>query len=130
MSETPEKEGSRWAAGQAIHRDMFGEARARHRLEGDAPEDARLTDLLFEHAYGAVWSNDTLSRRERSLITVALLAGLGRTDELDSHIGAALANGCTMAELHEAVVHAGLYCGFPATISGHKALKAHGQTRD
>lgn len=113
----------KWSDGQAIHREMFGEDRARRRLESDAPEDMRLTELLFEHAYGSVWNNEQLSRRERSLITVALLAGLGRNDELDAHIGAARRNGCSLPELYEVMVQTGLYCGFPATLAGHKALK-------
>ncbi len=112
-----------WNDGLAIYTDMFGEDPARRRLNSDDPADRRLTDLLMEQAYGAVWSNQTLSRRERSLITIALLAGLGRTAELNSHIEAARRNGCTMAELHEVMVHTGLYCGFPAAICGHKALK-------
>lgn len=111
------------AKGLAIYTEMFGEDRARSRLESDDPDEQRLTDLLLEHAYGSVWSDTRLSRRERSLITIALLAGLGRNDELESHIGAALTNGCEMSELHEVMVHVGLYCGFPATISGYKALK-------
>lgn len=120
---TGEGKSGKWTEGQALHREMFGDARAQRRVESGGPEDSRLTDLLFEHAYGSVWNHPQLSRRERSLITVALLAGMGREDELASHIDAALTNGCTLPELYEVMVHTGLYCGFPATLAGHKALK-------
>lgn len=120
---TNDRKNGKWAEGQALHREMFGEARAQRRLESEHPEDKRLTDLLFEHAYGSVWNNPQLSRRERSLITVALLAGMGRTEELESHIDAARQNGCNLSDLYEVMVHTGLYCGFPATLAGHKALK-------
>lgn len=112
-----------WGKGLAVYTDMFGEERARRRLDSDDPGETRLTKLLLEYAYGSVWSDPRLTRRERSLITVALLAGLGRNDELESHIGAALKNGCDTSELQEVMIHVGLYCGFPATISGQKVLK-------
>lgn len=113
----------RWKDGLAVYGEMFGAERARNRLNAADPQDRRLTDLLFEYAYGSVWNGPVLARRERSLVTVALLAGLGRNDELETHVGAALANGCTRAELHEIMVQVGLYCGFPAALGGHKVLK-------
>ncbi|MGB0571015.1 MAG: carboxymuconolactone decarboxylase family protein [Alphaproteobacteria bacterium] len=120
---TGDGKNKQWADGLAIYTDMFGDDRARRRLDSDDPNEARLTDLLLEYAYGSVWSDRRLSRRERSLMTVALLTGLGRNDELETHIGAALNNGCKMSELHEVMIHVGIYCGFPAAISGHKVLK-------
>jgi 4-carboxymuconolactone decarboxylase len=123
MAGTGDDRNEQWADGLALYMAMFGEERARRRLADDDPQATRLTDLLLEYAYGAVWSDETLSRRERSLITVALLAGLGRNEELATHAGAALKNGCTLPELHEVMIQVGLYCGFPATISGSRVLR-------
>lgn len=112
--------------GIAIMTAMFGEQSVRARADAGLanPDSRRLNELLWDFAYGRVWSNDILTRRERSLITVALLAAAGRESELKAHIGAALQNGCTRAELHELMVHLILYCGFPAGLGGQRMLQS------
>ncbi|WP_176441041.1 carboxymuconolactone decarboxylase family protein [Oceanicola sp. 22II-s10i] len=123
-------QSERFTAGLAIFAEMFGEERARMRAGKSSPEDTRLGDLLMDFAYGDVWANPVFTRRERSLMTIALLAGIGRQDELEAHLGAALANGCTEEELYEAMIHVILYCGFPAGISGHRTVKKVLASRD
>ena len=123
MTDAGTRGSARREKGLAIYAAMFGDDRLQRRLDSDDPNGPRLTDLLLEFAYGSVWDNDLLSRRERSLMTVALLAGLGRNDELEAHIEGALNNGVTLAELSEVMIHVILYCGFPAGIAGSKVLK-------
>ncbi len=112
--------------GFAIMAAMFGEERVRARAEAEAahPDGRRMNEVLRDFAYGRVWNNDILTPRERSLITVALLAGLGRDNELKAHIKGALRNGCTLSELHEVMVHLTLYCGFPAGLGGQRMLQS------
>ena len=82
-------------------RNMFGDF---------APKLAELTDdVLFED----VWNRPELSARDRSLITVAVLAANGNTDQLGFHLGRAVENGVTEDELVEALTHVTLYAGWP-----------------
>lgn len=75
-----------------------------------APELARITDDVL---FGDVWKRPGLSPRDRSLITVACLIALYRTNELPFHLKRALENGVTKDELIEAVTHLAFYSGWP-----------------
>jgi 4-carboxymuconolactone decarboxylase len=90
-------------------------------LVGDvAPKLAELTDDLL---FGDVWARPELSRRDRSLITVAALTALGRVDQLRSHLGLALDNGVTREELAEVATHLAFYAGWPAGMTAATILK-------
>ncbi|WP_422933209.1 carboxymuconolactone decarboxylase family protein [Sinomonas sp. P47F7] len=90
-------------------------------LVGDvAPKLAELTDEVL---FGDVWARRELSRRDRSLITVAALTALGRIDQLRSHFGLALDNGVTEEELAEVSTHLAFYAGWPAGMSAATTLK-------
>lgn len=86
-------------------RDMIGDL---------APKFADLTDqVLFDD----VWERPGLSKRDRSLITVAALVALNRTPQLDFHLKLALQNGITKDELIEAITHLAFYSGWPTAMS-------------
>jgi 4-carboxymuconolactone decarboxylase len=71
-------------------------------------------DLVQQHAFGDVWSRPGLAVRDRSMITVAMLAALGATDELRAHLAGALNVGLTRDELIEVLVQVSIYAGVPA----------------
>lgn len=78
------------------------------------PELGRLrNDVLF----GDVWENPALSKRDRSLATVAMLAALYRTDELRGHLRRALDNGVTEDELKALITHVAFYAGWPCAVN-------------
>ncbi|MCI2957915.1 carboxymuconolactone decarboxylase family protein [Agromyces atrinae] len=82
----------------------------RRTLGGFAPKLAALTDdVLFDD----VWNRPELSARDRSLITVAVLAAGGDTAQLGFHLGRAVENGVTQEELIEAITHVTFYAGWP-----------------
>lgn len=90
-------------------------------LVGDvAPKLAELTDEVL---FGDVWARPGLSRRDRSLVTVAALTALGRTDQLRSHLNLALDNGVTEQELAEVATHLAFYAGWPAGMTTATTLK-------
>lgn len=111
--------------GLRIIAEMFGEETAARRLDPVGVGPKRLASLLVDVAYGQVWADETLSRRERSLIAVALLAALGRDEELAAHFRGARSNGCTDEELFETMIHVILYAGFPAGLGGIRVLNEH-----
>ncbi len=73
-----------------------------------------LDDITGRVLFGEVWERPELSKRDRSLITVAALIAGYRTNELPFHLGRAIENGVTREELMEAITHLAFYAGWPA----------------
>ena len=93
---------------------------ARSVIQEIAPHLAELSaDVLF----GDVWERPGLSKRDRSLITVAALAALYRTDQLRGHIGRALDNGVTKEEIGEIITHIAFYSGWPTAANAAQVAK-------
>ena len=80
----------------------------------------KLQDFVTEHAWGTVWQDDTIDKKTRSMINVALLAGLPRHDELRLHLRGALNNGVSKDEIASILLHIGVYAGAPCAVSGVK----------
>lgn len=100
---------------------MTKEQSRAQQLMGDlAPKLAELTDEVL---FGDVWERTGLSPRDRSLVTVAALVALYRTDQLKSHLGRALDNGLTEQELVEAITHLAFYAGWPCAVGAVGALR-------
>jgi 4-carboxymuconolactone decarboxylase len=76
--------------------------------------NAPFQELITRYAWGEIWERSGLTRRERSLITLAMLVALNREAELRMHVRAALNNGVTIEEIREVLMHSGIYCGLPA----------------
>lgn len=92
-----DEQSTGWTAGQKAFGDF-------------APGMAHYTDkVLFDE----VWRRDGLSERDRSLVTVAALTAMGRTDQLTFHLDYARQNGVTQEELKEAILHLSFYAGWP-----------------
>ena len=91
-----------------------GKTRAQQLLGDTAPELVRLTDDVL---FGQVWADPGLSPRDRSLVTVAALVSLCRTDQLRSHLRRAMDNGLGKDELVSAITHLAFYAGWPAAMS-------------
>ena len=89
-------------------------SRAQQLLGDVAPELADLTDDVL---YGRVWADPALSPRDRSLVTVSALVALDRPDQLRSHLGLALRNGVTEAEMVAAITHLAFYAGWPSAVT-------------
>jgi 4-carboxymuconolactone decarboxylase len=119
--------------------DLFekGLEKRKHVL-GDKYVDANLAgsdDFMMtfqravtELAWGYAWSRPGLDQKTRSILTLGILAGLGRFQELGIYTNAAVASGVTVDEIKEALVHITVYCGTPAGrqafLAAHEALRA------
>ena len=82
-----------------------------------------LAELSTQVLFGDVWERPGLSKRERSLITVAALTALYRTDQLRSHVRRALANGVTKEEIGEVITHMAFYGGWPTAANAVQVAK-------
>ncbi len=112
--------GPAFERGEAIRRSSLGDAYVDGALssgEGTA-FSASIQDAVTRLAWGEVWSRPGLDRRTRSAVTVAALAALGRVEELELHIPAAIRNGLTVEELGELLLQCAIYAGFPAAVTG------------
>ena len=90
-----------------------------------APKLAQLTDDVL---FGDVWEHKDLSKRDRSLATVAILAALYRTDEMRGHMKRALENGVTETELKGLITHVAFYAGWPCAVNaGRIAIEVFGE---
>ena len=83
----------------------------------------KLADLTADVLFGDVWERPGLSKRDRSLITVAALIALYRTDQLRGHIGRALDNGVTKDEIGEVINHMAFYGGWPTAANAVRVAK-------
>ena len=83
----------------------------------------KLAEIAADVLFGDVWERPELSKRDRSLITVANLIALYRTDQLRGHIGRALDNGVTKAEISEIILHTTFYAGWPVGANAARVAK-------
>ena len=87
------------------------------------PVAPKLIDLSEKVLYGDVWERPGLNKRDRSLITVATLCALGRSDQLTGHLQRALANGVTREEIGELITHLAFYAGWPAAMTAGRIAR-------
>ncbi|MGQ4808472.1 hypothetical protein NKDENANG_01855 [Candidatus Entotheonellaceae bacterium PAL068K] len=83
----------------------------------------KLADLTADVLFGDVWEQPDLSKRDRSLITVAALTALYRTDQLRGHIRRALDNGVTKQEISAIILHMAFYAGWPTAANAVRVAK-------
>ena len=85
--------------------------------------DGAFQDLITEAAWGHVWSRPDWSKRDRSIVTIALLAALGQDDEVAMHVRATRNTGATKEDIKEALLHVAVYAGVPAANHAIKIVK-------
>lgn len=105
---------SRYETGMRVRREVLGGEHVDRAQARQTPFDAPFQQFITETAWGTLWASDALDRRTRSLLTVAILAALGRTEELTLHLRASRNTGVTPEELREALMHVAVYAGVPA----------------
>ena len=81
------------------------------------PQFPKLVEMTSAYVYGDVWERKELSKRDRSLVTIAALTALGWEAQLETHIQRGLDNGLTRDEIAEAITHLAMYAGWPAAMT-------------
>src|SRR4051794_9269389 len=105
---------SRFEQGMQVRRAVLGDAYVDRALGNVTSLDEDFQRWITESAWGGVWARPGLDRRTRSLITVAILASLGRDTELALHLRASQHNGVQLKEITEMLFHVAVYAGVPA----------------
>jgi 4-carboxymuconolactone decarboxylase len=111
--------------GNEIKEEMFGPEHGRAKLEAATDFTCEFEELVCKYCFAEVWGRDEQrSRSTRSMITIAMLVALGRSQEIRWHVQAAIANGVTKDEIGEILMHSALYCGILAAVDGfHNAAQ-------
>jgi len=113
----------RFRQGMATRRKVLGAAYVDRAEANKTAFDRPFQDLITEVAWGHVWSRDTITHRERSMMTLALLAGLGNFEELALHARATANTGASRDDIMEAMLHVAVYAGVPRANHAIKVIK-------
>jgi 4-carboxymuconolactone decarboxylase len=116
-------ETSRFAQGMATRRSVLGNDYVDAATARKTSFDEDFQSFITEGAWGAVWSRPGVSKRERSMMTIALLAALGHDEEVAMHVRATVNTGCTPDDIKEALLHVAVYAGVPAANRAFKIAK-------
>ncbi|MFD6188968.1 MULTISPECIES: 3-oxoadipate enol-lactonase [unclassified Streptomyces] len=103
--------------GMAVRREVLGDAHVDRAQARQTPFTARFQDFISRYAWGEIWTDETLSRRERSMVTLTALVAHGHYEELAMHVRAARRNGLTPEEIGAVLLQTAVYCGVPAANS-------------
>lgn len=106
--------------GLSVRRAVFGEALVERNYTNASDFSRPVQDWIAGAVWADVWTRDGLDRRTRSLVTLGILTALNRPTEFESHIRGALANGCSVADIQELLLHTAPYCGAPAALQAFR----------
>ncbi len=119
-----------YQTGMDVRREMFGPAGAEQRVAAATDFNRPFEELVTRYCFGDVWARPGLDRKTRSLITLAALTALTKPNQLKVHVRGALANGASVEEIREVLMHTSIYAGIPAGVEAFgaaaEALKSEG----
>ncbi len=115
----------RFTDGMAVRRKILGDTHVDRADAAKTPLDDPFQTLITEGAWGTVWASDGIADRERSMLTLALLAALGNFEEIPMHIRATARTGASKQDVLEVFQHVAIYAGVPRA---NHALKLAKQT--
>ncbi len=113
----------RYDAGMKTRREVLGDAHVDKAEAGTSRFDAPFQTLITEGAWGTLWADDTITRRERSMLTLSLLAATGNFDEIPMHIRASRNTGASPDDVLQAFLHVAVYAGVPKANHAIKLAK-------
>lgn len=108
-------------AGLKTRREVLGDKYVDNALNNATDFNRPLQELLNEYCWGACWGREGLTRKERSMLNLAMLTALGRTHEVAAHVRGALNNGLTEQQISEVLLQTAIYCGVPAAVDSFRA---------
>ncbi len=114
----------RFETGMRTRRRILGDDHVDRAQKNKNGMDAPFQDLITEYAWGTVWSSGAIPDRERSMLTIALLAALGNFEEIPMHIRATARTGASQRDVAEALQHVAIYAGVPRANQALKIAKS------
>ena len=114
---------TRYDQGMATRRAVLGDAHVDRAAAATSDFDAPFQRMITEGAWGTLWSDDTISRRDRSMLTLALLAATGNFEEIPMHVRATARTGASREDVMQAFLHVAVYAGVPRANHAIKLAK-------
>lgn len=109
--------------GLKCRKDVLGEAYVEAALEKVDDFGRDFQEMVTEYCWGGTWGRGLLEKRERSILNLGMLAGLGKSHEFKLHFKGAMTNGLTIPELREILIQIAVYCGIPAGIEAFRLAR-------
>ena len=109
--------------GLKIRREVLGPEYVDRSLASADDFTGPLQELVTQYCWGAVWGRETLDRKTRSFINLAMISALNRPHELKLHVRGALNNGLSRDEIREVLLQVAIYCGVPAAVDSFRAAR-------
>lgn len=122
MDEVPGN-AARYRTGLAVRRSVLGDQHVDRAEIAATDFDQPFQELITEAAWGTVWARPAFTKRERSIVTLALLAALGHDEEVAMHVRATVNTGASRDDICEAFLHVAIYAGVPAANRAFKIAK-------
>jgi 4-carboxymuconolactone decarboxylase len=115
--------GETFERGLEIRKAVLGKDYVENSLKNADEFNRPMQELSTEYCWGWVWGREGLSRKQRSMINLAMISALNRPHELKLHVKGALVNGVTRDEIREVLLQVAIYCGIPAGIDSFRLAK-------
>ena len=109
--------------GMAMRRKVLGDVYVDRAVANTDDFNRKFQELLTEYCWGAIWTDEALKPRDRSILNLGMIAALGRMHEFEAHFRGALRNGLTPKELAAILRQIAVYCGFPVAVDCHRVAK-------
>ena len=109
--------------GLAIRKSVLGAEYVDKAIAGADDFTRPIQELVTKYCWGEVWGRETHSRRDRSLLNIAMISALNRPHELKLHVKGALTNGVSRDEIREVLMQVAIYCGVPAAVDSTRIAK-------
>lgn len=111
---------AQWEKGLRIRKAVLGDAYVDRALANMTPFNQPLQELVTKYCWGEVWGREGLSRQERSMINLAMIATLNRPHELKAHVRGAVNNGLSREKIAEVLLQVAIYAGVPAAVDSFR----------
>jgi 4-carboxymuconolactone decarboxylase len=110
-------------AGVKVRREVLGDEYVDRAMKNADDFNKPFQEIVSEYCWGLAWADETLSRRERSILNLGMIAALGKMQEFELHLRGAIRNGLTRDELRAVLIHISVYCGIPVGVDCFRAAK-------
>ena len=109
--------------GLKCRKEVLGDAYVEASLNKADDFNRDFQERVTEYCWGGTWGRGVLSKRDRSILNLGMLAGLGKSQEFKLHFKGAITNGLSMEDLREILIQIGVYCGIPAGIEAYRLAR-------
>ena len=110
-------------AGLKVRREVLGDEYVDRAMKNADDFNKPFQEVVSEYCWGLCWSDETLSRRERSILNLGMIAALGKMHEFELHLRGAIRNGLTKEELRSVLIQIAVYCGIPVGVDCFRVAK-------